>query len=113
MVARRSSNPRADGHGGFSHASQGHLLVIGLRISCTLADERRAVCGPALRGACGLSCIMAVAASRMRAVWSADAVTIQPCRRKFDWRLDTSQRPTPWLGISDSNFDVQSEKSSL
>ena len=28
-------------------------------------------------------------------------------------RLDTSRRPTPWLGISDSNFDVQSENSSL
>jgi hypothetical protein len=28
-------------------------------------------------------------------------------------RLDTSGRPTPWLGISDSNFDVQGEYSSL
>jgi hypothetical protein len=28
-------------------------------------------------------------------------------------RLDTARRPTPWLGISDSNFDVQSENSSL
>ena len=28
-------------------------------------------------------------------------------------RLDTSVRPTPWLGISDSNFDVKSENSSL
>jgi hypothetical protein len=30
-----------------------------------------------------------------------------------DHRLDISVRPTPWLGISDSNFDVQSENSSL
>ena len=28
-------------------------------------------------------------------------------------RLDTSRRPTAWLGISDSNFDVQNENSSL
>jgi hypothetical protein len=27
--------------------------------------------------------------------------------------LDTSMRPTAWLAISDTNFDVQSEKSSL
>jgi hypothetical protein len=28
-------------------------------------------------------------------------------------RLDTSERPTPWLGISDSSFEVQRENSSL
>jgi hypothetical protein len=28
-------------------------------------------------------------------------------------RRNTSARPTAWLGISDSNFDVQSENSSL
>jgi hypothetical protein len=28
-------------------------------------------------------------------------------------RLDTSLRPTPWLGWQDSNFDVKNEKSSL
>ena len=29
-----------------------------------------------------------------------------------NWR-EAPQRPTPWLGISDSNFDVKSENSSL
>ena len=33
------------------------------------------------------------------ALQAGDAVTIQSCRRKFDWRLDTSQRPTPWLRV--------------
>ena len=34
-------------------------------------------------------------------------------RRARRARPDISQRPTAWLAISDSNFDVQSENSSL
>jgi hypothetical protein len=40
---------------------------------------------------------------QMRAVWSADAVTIQPCRRKFDLRLDTSQRENIHLFAQDGH----------